>query len=218
MDGLPCGASTWLWNWERRSPSSGPTARASPLCCFTSTACSGAKATSQSWDEGFTRRTAQNSRRSAPSSADDQLFSPTVYEDVAFGPIYMGLPRDEVGRRVEESLKQVGLDGYGDRMPHHLSGGEKKRVAIATVLSMRPEILALDEPSAGLDPRSRRGLIKLLGDLKQTILITTHDMHMVREIFPRTIIMDAGAVVADGQTEAILSDEALLEAHGLALP
>ena len=149
---------------------------------------------------------------------DDQLFSPTVYEDVAFGPLYMGLPQDEIDDRVDQALSQVGLDGYGDRMPFHLSGGEKKRAAIATVLSMRPQVLVLDEPSAGLDPRARRGLINLLDQLDQTILITTHDMHMVKEIFPRSIVMDGGAIVADAPTQDILSDRVLLEAHGLELP
>ena len=149
---------------------------------------------------------------------DDQLFSPTVYDDVAFGPIYMGLPGDEIDRRVDEALRQVGLDGYTGRMPFHLSGGEKKRAAIATVLSMRPELLVLDEPSAGLDPRARRGLIRLLDRLDQTILITTHDMHMVKEIFPRSVIMDGGVVVADAPTREILADQDLLERHGLELP
>ena len=149
---------------------------------------------------------------------DDQLFSPTVYEDVAFGPLYMGLPQHEIDERVQRALSQVGLEGYGGRMPFHLSGGEKKRAAIATVLSMQPQVLVLDEPSAGLDPRARRGLINLLDRLDQTILITTHDMHMVKEIFPRSIIMDGGAVVADAPTREILTDQALLEAHGLELP
>lgn len=149
---------------------------------------------------------------------DDQLFSPSVYEDVAFGPIYMGLPQDEVERRVKEALAQVGLDDYGDRMPFHLSGGEKKRAAIATVLSMRPAALALDEPSAGLDPRARRGLIRLLDGLEQTIVATTHDLHMVREIFPRSIVMDGGQVVADAATRDILADAALLDKHGLEMP
>lgn len=149
---------------------------------------------------------------------DDQLFSPSVYEDVAFGPIYMGLPQDEVERRVKEALAQVGLDDYGDRMPFHLSGGEKKRAAIATVLSMRPAALALDEPSAGLDPRARRGLIRLLDGLEQTIVATTHDLHMVREIFPRSIVMDGGQVAADAATRDILADAALLDKHGLEMP
>ena len=149
---------------------------------------------------------------------DDQLFSPTVYEDVAFGPIYMGLTEDEIDDRVRHALGQVGLDEYGDRMPFHLSGGEKKRAAIATVLSMRPQVLVLDEPSAGLDPRARRALITLLDQLDQTILVTTHDLHMVKEIFPRSIIMDRGAIVADGPTAEMLADQALLEAHGLEMP
>lgn len=149
---------------------------------------------------------------------DDQLFSPSVRDDVAFGPIYMGLPADEVEARVSEALAQVGMDGYEDRMPFHLSGGEKKRAAIASVLSMRPQILALDEPSAGLDPRARRGLIRLIDRLEQTILVTTHDMHMVKDIFPRSVIMDGGKVVADAPTHEILSDELLLEKHGLELP
>ena len=149
---------------------------------------------------------------------DDQLFSPTVYEDVAFGPLYMGLAQDEIDERVRHALSQVGLDDFADRMPFHLSGGEKKRAAIATVLSMRPQVLVLDEPSAGLDPRARRGLINLIDKLDQTILITTHDLHMVKEIFPRSIIMDGGAVVADAPTHVILTDQALLEAHGLELP
>ena len=149
---------------------------------------------------------------------DDQLFSPTVYDDVAFGPVYMGLPQQEIDERVELALGQVGLEGYGTRMPFHLSGGEKKRAAIATVLSMRPSVLVLDEPSAGLDPRARRGLISLLDGLEQTILITTHDMHMVKEVFPRSIIMDGGVVVADAPTAEILADQELLETHGLELP
>ncbi len=149
---------------------------------------------------------------------DDQLFSPSVHDDVAFGPIYMGLPGDEVEARVSDALSQVGLGGYEDRMPFHLSGGEKKRAAIASVLSMRPQVLALDEPSAGLDPRARRGLIQLLDRLEQTIIVTTHDMHMVKDIFPRVVIMDGGKVVADAPTHEILSDEALLEEHGLELP
>ena len=149
---------------------------------------------------------------------DDQLFSPTVYDDVAFGPIYMGLPQDEIDDRVLHALSLVGLDEYADRMPFHLSGGEKKRAAIATVLSMNPQVLVLDEPSAGLDPRARRGLITLLDRLDQTILVTTHDLHMVKEIFARSIIMDGGAVVADGPTEDILSNQALLESHGLEIP
>lgn len=149
---------------------------------------------------------------------DDQLFSPTVFDDVAFGPLHMGLPEDDVRRRVRDALAAVDMADAIDRVSHHLSVGQKKRIAIATVLSMDPEILALDEPSAGLDPRARRGLINLLRALPQTMLVSTHDMRMVAELFPRTVIMDQGLVVADGPTPQILSDAALLEAHGLEAP
>jgi cobalt/nickel transport system ATP-binding protein len=146
---------------------------------------------------------------------DDQLFSPTVFEDVAFGPLHMGLPEAEVRRRVDEALAAVNMTAYRERVSHHLSLGEKKRIAIATVLSMDPEILVMDEPSAGLDPRARRGLINLLHSLPQTMLISTHDIRLVEEVFPRTVIMDQGQVVADGVTPQILADAGLLEAHGL---
>lgn len=146
---------------------------------------------------------------------DDQLFSQTVFEDVAFGPLYMGLPESEVQRRVRQALAAVGMQGSEARVPHHLSAGEKKRVAIATVLSMEPEILALDEPTSGLDPRSRIGLVRLLKDLPQTMLISTHDMRLVAELSSRTILIDAGVIVADGPTQAILSEAELLMAHGL---
>lgn len=149
---------------------------------------------------------------------DDQLFSPTVFEDVAFGPLHMGLQAHEVRLRVERALAMVGMSDYGDRHPYHLSMGEKKRIAIATVLAMEPEILALDEPSAGLDPRARRGLIKLLRDLPMTMLVSTHDMAMVRELFDRMVIMDEGRVVADGSVSALLANRALLESHGLEAP
>jgi cobalt transport protein ATP-binding subunit len=151
-------------------------------------------------------------------SPDDQLFSPTVYDDVAFGPLYQGLAPDQVNQRVEEALAAVCMQDYARRVSHHLSVGEKKRIAIATVLSMQPEVLVLDEPTAGLDPRARRSLIHLLDELPITMLVSTHDMHMVREIFPRTIVMDEGCVVADGPTEVLMSDAALLEAHGLEKP
>lgn len=149
---------------------------------------------------------------------DDQLFSPTVFEDVAFGPLHMGLAADEVRARVERALAMVGMSAYHERHPYHLSMGEKKRIAIATVLAMAPEILAFDEPSAGLDPRARRSLINLLRDLPLTMLVSTHDMAMVRELFDRMIIMDEGRVVADGRAATLLDDHALLEAHGLEAP
>jgi cobalt transport protein ATP-binding subunit len=148
-------------------------------------------------------------------SPDDQLFSPTVYDDVAFGPIYQGLPENEVNLRVEQALRVVNMSEYAQRISHHLSMGEKKRIAIATVLSMQPEVLVLDEPTAGLDPRARRSLINLLRDLPLTMLVSTHDMHMVAELFPRTVIMDEGRIVADGSTIELMADEVLLNAHGL---
>jgi energy-coupling factor transporter ATP-binding protein EcfA2 len=149
---------------------------------------------------------------------DDQLFSPTVFEDVAFGPLHMGLPKDEVLARVEIALNAVRMSSYRDRMSHHLSVGEKKRIAIATVLSMNPQILVLDEPSAGLDPRARRTLINLLRELPITMLVSTHDMKLVQELFPRTIVMDEGLIVADGETRKMLADEKFLNEHGLEKP
>ncbi len=150
---------------------------------------------------------------------DDQLFSPRVDQDVAFGPLHMGLPEDEVQARVENALAAVKMSGYADRMSYHLSLGEKKRIAIATVLSMNPHILVLDEPSAGLDPRARRDLIHLLNDLSdQTMLIATHDMRLARDLCSRTVVLDGGCVVADGRTQAVLYDRALMEQHGLETP
>ena len=149
---------------------------------------------------------------------DDQLFSPTVAEDVGFGPLHMDLPEHEVRRRVARALAAVGMAGHEGHMPHHLSVGERKRIAIATVLAMDPEILILDEPSAGLDPRARRNLIALLRDLSQTMLVASHDMRLVWELCPRTVILDAGQLVADGPTVDLLQDGALMERHGLELP
>ena len=149
---------------------------------------------------------------------DDQLFSPTVFEDVAFGPLHMGLPEAEVIARVGKALEAVRMSSYRDRLSHHLSVGEKKRIAIATVLSMDPKILILDEPSAGLDPRARRTLINLLRELPITMLVSTHDMRLVQELFPRTIVMDDGRIVADAMTKEILEDEKLLNEHGLERP
>jgi cobalt/nickel transport system ATP-binding protein len=149
---------------------------------------------------------------------DDQLFSPTVFEDVAFGPLHMGYPEAEVRARVTKALGQVGMSQYAERLSHHLSVGEKKRISIASVLSMDPELLVLDEPSAGLDPRARRLLINLLRELPLTMLVSTHDMLMVRELFPRMVIMDNGQIVADGPTDVLMVDEVRLEAHGLEKP
>jgi len=149
---------------------------------------------------------------------DDQLFSTTVFDDVAYGPIYMGLPTEEVQRRVRNALALVNMEGFEKRVPYHLSEGEKRAISLATVLSMSPDILALDEPTSGLDPRARRRLIQTLNSLPQTLLIATHDMRLVKEILPRTVIMDEGRVVADGPTETIMRDTKLLERHGLEAP
>ena len=149
---------------------------------------------------------------------DDQLFSPTVFEDVAFGPLHMGAPESEIHGRVERALAAVGMTGFERRMPHRLSLGQRKRIALATVLSMDPGVLVFDEPSAGLDPRGRRELIGVLRGLPQTMLVSTHDMRLVADVFPRTVVMDDGLIVADGPTAAILADDPLLEAHGLERP
>jgi cobalt/nickel transport system ATP-binding protein len=149
---------------------------------------------------------------------DDQLFSPTVFEDVAFGPLHMGLPEDEVIARVENALDAVQMNDYSHRFSHHLSMGQKKRIAIASVLAMHPQILVLDEPSLGLDPRSRRTLINLLRELPLTMLVATHDLRLVQELLPRMVIMDEGAIVADGLTSKLLDDESLLVSHGLEKP
>lgn len=149
---------------------------------------------------------------------DDQLFNPRVFDDVAFGPLHMNLAEDEVRQRTLQALEAVGMSAYADRISHHLSIGEKKRIAIATVLSMEPKILVLDEPTAGLDPRARRNLMRLLDEMPRTLLVATHDMKMVEELFTRTIILDEGRIVADGPTDAILRDTVLLAAHGLEKP
>jgi cobalt/nickel transport system ATP-binding protein len=146
---------------------------------------------------------------------DDQLFSPTVFDDVAFGPLHMGFSEEIVKQRVDWALAQVDMSEFGQRVSHHLSIGEKKRIAIATVLSMEPEILVLDEPSAGLDPRARRNLIKLLRDLDMTMLVSSHDLALVADLFPRVVIMDKGQIVAEGATAELLANHGLLAEHGL---
>jgi len=141
---------------------------------------------------------------------DDQLFMPTVFDDVAFGPRNQGLPEEDVARRVQDALERVGVWGVRARPPYRLSGGEKKRVAIAGVLAMAPDILVMDEPTSGLDPHARRQLIGLLAEFSHTRIFTSHDLDMVLELCPRTIVLVRGAVMADGPTREIFADEALL--------
>jgi len=147
---------------------------------------------------------------------DDQLFSSTVFDDVAFGPINMGYSEAEVRRLVTKALDWVGMAGYEQRSPHHLSLGEKKRVAIATVLSMNPEILVIDEPTSNLDPRNKWSLIELLRGLAITKVVASHDLELVKALCHRAIVLDRGMVIADGATSRILADMPLLRAHGLA--
>lgn len=146
---------------------------------------------------------------------DDQLFMPTVEEDVAFGPMNMKLPPQEVERRVTQALEAVGASALRKRAGYQLSGGQKKSVAIATVLSMEPNILVMDEPTANLDPKARQQIINLITSFKHTCLIATHDLEMVWELCERTIVMSDGQVIADGYTKDIFSDTALLESGGL---
>jgi cobalt/nickel transport system ATP-binding protein len=150
--------------------------------------------------------------------ANDQLFCPTVWEDVAFGPRQLGLAKSDVAARVVAALERVGLAGFGERPPHHLSGGEKRRVCLAGVLACDPQILVLDEPTSSLDPRGRRQLINLLRELPLTQIIATHDLDMVLQLCPRSILLDGGVVIADGTTRDLLSNEELMLAHGLEVP
>jgi cobalt/nickel transport system ATP-binding protein len=150
-------------------------------------------------------------------SPDDQLFSPTVFDDVAFGPINMGYSDDEVRQSVKQALEMVGIEGFEKRSPHHLSIGEKRRVAIATVLSMSPEILVIDEPSSNLDPRGKGDLIDVLKSLPVTKVIVSHDLELVEALCQRTVILDHGRIAADGLTKDILANKKLLSKHGLAM-
>ena len=164
------------------------------------------------------RRTLPAIRRSVGlvfQNPDDQLFMPTVADDVAFGPLNMRLPAEEVERRVGQALAAVGAEALRDRAGFQLSGGQKRRVAIASVLSMEPDVLVMDEPTSQLDPRARRQVIRLIQEFHHTCLIATHDLEMVRELCPRTIIMADGEIRADGPTEALLDDRTLLDSCGL---
>lgn len=168
-----------------------------------------------------TRAIADQARRTVGlvfQDPDDQLFMPTVGEDVAFGPLNAGLPPGEVESRVAAALERVGMGHLRERPPYRLSAGEKRAVAIATVLAMAPEVLVMDEPSAHLDPRARRHLIQMLQSFTQTRIIATHDLELVVEVCARVIVLDGGRVVADGPARELLNDEELMRTHGLERP
>lgn len=148
----------------------------------------------------------------------DQLFMPTVYEDVSFGPVNLGWDKEIVEKQTKQALKQVGLYDKAGHLSHHLSLGQKKRVAIATVISMKPEILVLDEPSANLDPAARSSLIELLKGLAVTKIISGHDLELILELTNRVIVLDRGRIVANGNTREILSNNHIMQQHGLQVP
>jgi energy-coupling factor transporter ATP-binding protein EcfA2 len=175
------------------------------------------------WIEGIevSARTAPDVRRKVGllfQDPDDQLFCSTVIEDVAFGPLNLGLGKSEARRLAMECLARVDLEHLADRPPHHLSYGERKRVCLAGVLACRPSVLVLDEPTANLDPRGRRRFIQLIQSLPATKLIATHDLEMVLEACPRAILLDRGQIAADGESRQILGNAQLVESHGLELP
>jgi len=149
---------------------------------------------------------------------EDQLFSPTVFDDVSFGPLNMKIPKDEVIKRTTDALEMVEMRGFENRSAYHLSEGEKKRISIATVLSMNPEILVLDEPTSNLDPKHRRELIGLLKNLGKTLILVSHDLEAVLDLCERTVLMNKGKIVADGKTRDLLNDEKLMEENYLERP
>ena len=149
---------------------------------------------------------------------DDQLFMPSVRDDVAFGPANLGVKGQQLADRVTDALDKVGMVDFIDRPPHHLSFGQRRRVAVATVLAMEPEILVLDEPSSNLDPASRRELADILRSLDVTVLMVTHDLPYALELCPRSVVLSEGVIVADGGTYDILTDAPLMSAHRLELP
>lgn len=172
-------------------------------------------------DFPLTKETVHNIRRSVGmvfQDSDDQLFMPTVYDDVAFGPLNMGFPADIVDERVKTTLETVGMTHLINRPTHRLSGGEKRSVAIATVLSMSPDILVMDEPTSNLDPKARRRLIELLKGFRHTKIIATHDLDMALDLCERTIVIKKGEVIADGKSVDILNDVGILSESNLEKP
>jgi cobalt/nickel transport system ATP-binding protein len=172
-------------------------------------------------DDQLTKQTRREIRKKVGmvfQNPDDQLFMPTVYDDVAFGPLNLGLSPDRVKERVEAALSIVGSLDLVNKPPHHLSGGQKSAVAIAAVIAMQPDILVMDEPASSLDPRARRSLINLLNDFEHTKIIASHDLDLILDVCERCIVIKNGKVMADGPSEKILSDSALLEENHLELP
>ncbi len=149
---------------------------------------------------------------------DEQLFMPTLFDDVAFGPMNMALGESEVKERTADAIKTVGLEGMETKPPHHLSGGQKRSAAIATILSMEPKIITMDEPEASLDPRTRNKLTELLGSLSQTLIIATCNMDFAAGLCERAILIDEGRIIADGNASQIMSDSELMRTHGLEVP
>ncbi len=150
--------------------------------------------------------------------SDSQLFMSTAYEDIAFAPRNYGLPKEEVERRVTEAMERIGISYLRDKQIFKMSGGEKKLVSIATILSMTPDIILMDEPSIALDPRNRRNLIGILNSFEHLKIIASHDLDMILDTCARTVLMADGSIICDGPTEEILSDQKLLEENGLELP
>lgn len=172
-------------------------------------------------DTLLTPETSAASRRAVGmifQDPDDQLFMPTVFEDVAFGPLSAGLPPGDVERRATAALERVGMNHLKSRAPYRLSAGEKRAVSIATVLAMQPDVLVMDEPSSNLDTRGRRRLIEMLRSFEHTKIIATHDLDLVVEVCSHVIVMDGGKIVAEGPTAALLNNETLMLDHGLERP
>jgi cobalt/nickel transport system ATP-binding protein len=169
----------------------------------------------------LTKKTRQEIRKKVGmvfQNPDDQLFMPTVYEDVAFGPLNLGFQPDTVSERVHDALAAVGCLHIKDKPPHHLSGGQKSAVAIASVIAMQPDILVMDEPASNLDPGSRRALINLLKTFSHTKVIASHDLDLILDVCRRCIIIHDGTVAADGDAQELLSDRDLMEENSLELP
>ena len=172
-------------------------------------------------DLDVTKKTRQEIRKKVGvifQNPDDQLFMPTVYDDVAFGPLNLGMSPERVTERVTAALETVGCADLREKPPHHLSGGQKRGVAIASVLAMEPDILVMDEPSSGLDPRSRRQLIQLLRGFRHTKIVASHDLDLILDVCERCLVIRDGRIVADAPTRAILENRSLLEENNLELP